>query len=314
MNNSKILVIGANGQLGTVLTPILQLKFGYENVIASDINFKNNFDGIFEILDATNYDSLLLIVKKYGIKQIYHLAAILSANGEKEPLRTWEINMRTLLNVLEVSRIENIEKIFYPSSIAVYGDSAHNSDCSQTTFLDPITVYGISKAAGENWTNYYFTKYGLDVRSLRFPGIIGYQSKPGGGTTDYAVEIFHKAIEEGKYNCFLKKDTRLPMIFMDDAVNATIMLMDAKKSSIKTRSSYNLAGMSFTPEEIANEIKKHIPDFSITYEPDFRQKIAESWPEVINDKEARADWGWQPKYNLKELTNIIISKLKPVLA
>ncbi|AFK04477.1 NAD-dependent epimerase/dehydratase [Emticicia oligotrophica DSM 17448] len=313
MNTTKILIVGANGQLGSVLTQALQNKYGFENVIASDLRPKLGFDGYFEELDATNFQALQSIVKKYQITQIYHLAAILSANGEKDPLRTWEINMRSLLNVLEVGRIEQIDRIFYPSTIAVFGNLAPKEVCPQFTFLDPSTVYGISKSSGENWANYYFNRYGLDVRSLRYPGVIGYQSLPGGGTTDYAIDIFHKAVADEPYTCFLAKDTRLPMIFMDDAIKATLQLMEAPKEAIKTRTSYNLAGLSFTPEEIATEIKKVIPNFVINYEPDFRQNIAASWPQIIDDKEAQADWNWQSSYTLKDIVEIMIHELKQQL-
>lgn len=313
MNTTKILIVGANGQLGSVLTQALQTKYGNEQVIASDLYQKPDFNGNFELLDGTNFNQLHEIVVRHSITQIYHLAAILSANGEKDPLRTWDINMKALLNVLEVGRIEKIDKIFCPSSIAVFGNSAPKGTCPQETFLDPSTVYGISKAAGENWVNYYFNRYGLDVRSLRYPGVIGYQSLPGGGTTDYAIDIFHKAVCDEPYTCFLAKNTRLPMIFMDDAIKATLQLMEAPKENIKTRTSYNLAGLSFTPEEIAAEIKKIIPNFEISYEPDFRQQIAESWPQVIDDKEAQTEWGWKSNYSLKDITETMILKLQEQL-
>jgi threonine 3-dehydrogenase len=313
MNNTKILIVGANGQLGSVLTKVLQVKYGIDNIVASDLNKKADFESKFEIIDATDRDNLHANVIKHEITQIYHLAAILSANGEKNPIKTWDLNMKSFLNVLEIGRLEKLDKIFYPSSIAVFGSSAPSNSCPQNTFLDPNTVYGISKAAGENWANYYFHRYGLDVRSLRYPGIIGYQSLPGGGTTDYAIDIFYKAVLNEHFTCFLNKNTRLPMIFMDDAIEATIQLMEAPKESVKTRTSYNLAGLSFTPEEIANEIKKIIPSFSISYQPDFRQEIAESWPQRIDDKEASLDWHWKAKTNLKQITEIMISKLKEKL-
>lgn len=313
MNNTKILVVGANGQLGSVLTKALQLKYGIENVIASDLNKKSDFEGKFEILDATDLENLHANVIKHEITQIYHLAAILSAKGETNPINTWDINMKSLLNVLEVGHLENLDKIFYPSSIAVFGKSAPLDNCPQNAFLDPATVYGISKAAGENWANYYFQRYGLDVRSIRYPGVVGYQSLPGGGTTDYAIDIFHKAVLDEPFTCFLKKDTRLPMIFMEDAIQATLQLMDAPKENIKTRTSYNLSGLSFTPEELASEIQKLIPNFSISYQPDFRQEIAESWPQRIDDKEARKDWAWKPSFSLKEITEAMIIKLKDKL-
>ncbi len=313
MNNTKILVVGANGQLGSVLTIALQSKHGIENVIASDLNKKPDFEGKFEIIDATDLENLHANVIKHEITQIYHLAAILSARGESDPIRTWDINMKSFLNVLEVGRLENLDKIFFPSSIAVFGKLAPVDYCPQNAFLDPTTVYGISKAAGENWANYYFQRYRLDVRSIRYPGVIGYQSLPGGGTTDYAIDIFHKAILGEHYNCFLEKDTRLPMIFMEDAIKATLQLMDAPKENIKTRTSYNLSGLSFTPEELASEIQKIIPNFSISYMPDFRQEIAKSWPQRIDDKEAREDWAWIPNFTLSEITQTMILKLKDKL-
>jgi threonine 3-dehydrogenase len=313
MKTKKILVIGAHGQLGTVLTKVLQSKNGIDNVIATDIREQAIFEGRFQILDATEYDQLHYFVIKHEVTEIYHLAAILSANGEKNPLGTWDINMKALLNVLEVARIEQVSKVFYPSSIAVFGDSAPKDACPQNAVLDPSTVYGISKAAGENWVNYYFKKYDLDVRSIRYPGIIGYQSLPGGGTTDYAVDIFHKAVSGENFSCFLKKDTRLPMIFMDDAIRATLELMDAPKENIKTRTSYNLAGISFTPEELAAEIRKVIPTFKIDYAPDFRQEIAESWPKIILDSRAKYDWNWKPAYSLKKMTETMILELRKTL-
>lgn len=310
MQEPHILVVGASGQLGIVLTQALQKRYGEKNVIATDIREPSDFTGHFEKLDARNYEQLDEIVVDYGITQIYHLAAILSANGEKNPIGSWDLNMQILLNVLEVSRLRNVEKVFYPSSIAVFGEDVNRLDCQQDSVLKPTTVYGISKAAGENWANYYFTKYGLDVRSLRYPGVIGYQSMPGGGTTDYAVDIFYKAVSEEPFECFLSENTKLPMIYMEDAINATIQLMEAPAENISVRTSYNLAGMTFSPAEIATEIKKHYPAFEITYEPDFRQDIAASWPEVINDKAAHNDWNWQPDYDLVSLTTDMISNIK----
>ncbi|AWV99963.1 NAD-dependent epimerase/dehydratase family protein [Arcticibacterium luteifluviistationis] len=313
MKTTKILIVGANGQLGTVMTEALQQRFGLANVISSDLVNKEQHQGAFETLDATNYDQLQQITVNHGITQIYHLAAILSASGENNPLYTWEVNMKALLNVLEVARKYNMDRVFYPSSIAVFGPAVNKEFTSQDSYLNPTTVYGISKAAGENWCQYYFKRYGLDVRSLRYPGVVGYQSMPGGGTTDYAVDIFHKAIASETYHCFLKPDTRLPMIFMEDAIEATLQLMSTPKSNIKIRTSYNLSGLSFSPLELSREIKKHIPDFKIVYEPDFRQNIAESWPRKINDKDARMDWGWMPSYSLESLTETMLSKLSQKL-
>ncbi|MDD7915313.1 NAD-dependent epimerase/dehydratase family protein [Polaribacter ponticola] len=306
----KILVTGSSGQLGTVLTKELQKKYGINNVIASDLIIKPTFKGISEILDVTNIDALEKVVLQYKITQIYHLAAILSAKGEINPLRTWDINMKTLFNVLEVSRLHNIKKIFHPSSIAVFGDEIEKINTPQAPNLTPLTVYGMSKTAGENWVNYYHKKYGMDIRSIRYPGVIGYQSLPGGGTTDYAVEIYHKAVKEENFDCFLEASTMLPMIFMDDVISATIQLMEAPSENIKIRTSYNLAGMSFTPEQVYESIKKIYPDFKINYQPDFRQDIANSWPDSIDDSAAKRHWGWKPRYDLDEMTNVMIEKLK----
>ncbi len=305
-----VLVIGANGQLGSVLTASLQHKFGKDNVIASDLKYRENFKGIFEIIDATDRDRIQEVVVKYKITQIYHLAAILSAKGEETPLKTWDLNMRTLFNVLEVSRINNINKVFFPSSIAVFGEGAPLDQTSNTAYLNPATVYGISKAAGENWAQYYFLKYGLDVRSIRYPGVIGYQSMPGGGTTDYAVDIYHKAVLEEEFSCFLKENTTLPMIFMEDAIRATLELMDAPKENITIRTSYNIAGISFSPAEMVTEIRKLYPDFKVKYEPDFRQEIASRWPKSIDDSVAEEDWGWQAEFDLEAITSTMIQKLK----
>tara|TARA_R110000868_G_scaffold156599_1_gene383538 strand:- start:15711 stop:16667 length:957 start_codon:yes stop_codon:yes gene_type:complete len=306
----KILVTGASGQLGSVLTMELQGKFGLENIIASDLKQNETFIGCFEALDVTNFEAVNTIVSKYNITQIYHLVAILSANGEKYPLDTWDLNMKTFFNVLEASRINKVKKIFFPSSIAVYGDNAPEDNTSQDFVLSPSTVYGISKVAGENWANYYFEKYGLDIRSLRYPGIIGHQSLPGGGTTDYAVDIFHKAVNNEKYECFLSASTTLPMIYMDDAIRATIELMEAPLEKISVKTSYNISGMSFTPEELHKSIQKIYPEFEIIYKPDFRQNIADSWPNIIDDSHARNDWNWKPKYDLSSMTLDMIKNLE----
>ena len=310
MISETILIIGANGQLGSVLTKELQKIHGKKNVIASDIFLDTDFDGIFEVIDATDLNAIKAIINKYSIKEIYHLAAILSAKGEEKPLSTWDLNIKMMLNVFEASRLNNVKKVFFPSSIAVFGDQAPLLNTPQSSFLNPATVYGISKAAGENWAQYYFTKYGLDIRSIRYPGIIGYQSMPGGGTTDYAVDIYHSAVKNEKFSCFLNSDTKLPMMFMNDAIRSTIELMQSPIENIKIRTSYNLAGMSFSPSEIYNEIKKSYPNFKIEYNSDFRQKIADKWPKSIDDKEARNDWGWKPEYNLSSMTLIMLEKLK----
>ena len=307
---NKILITGASGQLGTVLVKKLQEKHGVDQVIATDLHFNENFNGLYKKLDATDFNALQEIVQKYKVTQIYHLAAILSANGEKSPLSTWDINMKTFFNVLEVSRLNDVDKVFFPSSIAVFGNNIERFNTPQSVNLTPSTVYGISKVAGENWSKYYFERYGLDVRSLRYPGIIGYQSLPGGGTTDYAVEIFHKAINEESFECFLNSSTMLPMIYMDDAIRATIELMEVPSEKITVRTSYNLAGMSFTPQQLAKSIQKIYPEFQITYQPDFRQKIADSWPMSIDDSEAKNDLNWKPQYNLEAMVDDMIRNLK----
>ena len=310
MINDTVLIIGANGQLGSVLCKELQKIYGKDNVIASDIYSNSTFDGVFEIIDATDLKAIENIANKYAVNQIYHLAAILSAKGEKNPLRTWDLNISMMLNVFEVARNNNVKKVFFPSSIAVFGDKAPPKNTSQSIFLNPATIYGMTKVAGENWAQYYFNKYGLDIRSIRYPGIIGYQSMPGGGTTDYAVEIYHSAVKQEKYSCFLNPETKLPMIFMDDAIRSTIELMQAPKKSIKTRTSYNLGSMSFSPREIALEIQKLYPNFKVEYNADFRQEIADKWPNSINDDEARKDWNWKPKYDLKSMTVLMLEKLE----
>ena len=307
---TKILVIGANGQLGSVLITNLQQIYGEENVVGSDLKGSESYHGIFEIIDATNIDKIKEVVTKYEITEIYHLAAILSAKGEEIPLVTWDINMKTLFNVLEISRKHKIEKVFFPSSIAVFGEGAPLHNTPDDAYLNPATVYGISKAAGENWAQYYFLRYGLDVRSIRYPGVIGYQSLPGGGTTDYAVDIYHKAVLQEEFSCFLEKDTTLPMIFMDDVIRATVALMQAPKDKITVRTSYNIAGISFSPKEITAEIRTLYPDFKIQYKPDFRQEIASRWPKSIDDAAAARDWGWKPTFDLKKITQIMIEKLE----
>jgi len=310
MSKPTILVTGAGGQIGTVLTNSLRKKYGRDQVIATDIRPNTHPDGIFEQLDIMDKDRLKQVILDYKITQIYHLVAILSAKGEKNPLRTWQINMDSLFNVLEAAKTHQIQRIFFPSSIAAFGPNAPAFNTPQLSYLDPTTVYGISKVAAENWCNYYFLKYGLDIRSLRYPGIISYQSAAGGGTTDYAVDIFRAALDKGFFSCFLKSDTKLPMIYMEDAVRATLDLMECPSEQINIRTSYNLAGLSFTPAEIAAEIQKHVPDFNIQYNPDFRQAIADSWPASIDDSAARHDWGWKPKFDLAKMTSEMIRQLK----
>lgn len=312
---SRILVIGASGQLGSELTLSLRSLHGEDKVVAADLKAPVGAlsTGPFEYLNVLEKDALEAIIDKYAVKEIYHLAAILSATGEKEPQMAWDLNINSLLNVLELARHKKLEKIYWPSSIAVFGPHTPRQNTPQHTIMDPNTVYGISKLAGERWCEYYFEKFGVDVRSLRYPGLIGYTSKPGGGTTDYAVDIFYKALEEGAYESFLAEDTYLPMMYMDDAIKATIELMAAEPPRIKVRSSYNIAAISFSPKEIAAEIKKHIPDFEITYSPDYRQSIAASWPDTINDSEARKQWGWQHQYELPKMTETILNGLKKLL-
>ena len=307
-----ILVIGASGQIGTELVQALRKKYGNEKVIAADLKSKSSSqqNGPFLPLDVLDKGTLAVQVVKYNVGTIYLLAAMLSASGEQHPHKAWDLNMQSLLNVLEVARECRIEKVFWPSSIAVFGPDAPKENCPQNTPLCPTTVYGISKSAGEGWCRYYFSRYGIDVRSLRYPGLISHQSIPGGGTTDYAVDIFHSALKQRFYLCYLRADTMLPMMFMEDAVRATIELMDAPAENIKIRTSYNLSAISFTPKEIADEIKKYIPAFEMSYHPDFRQAIADSWPGSIDDSDASFDWGWEPHFNLKKTVGIMLESLK----
>lgn len=316
MKKQKILVIGAGGQLGTELVQGLWKVYGEENVIATDIKDPQGIlaRARFEILDVLKQKHLFDFIQKNGITQIYHLAAVLSATGEKNPKFAWHLNMDGLIHVLDAAVEFKIEKVYWPSSIAVFGPTTPRHNTPQDTVMSPTTIYGITKLAGERWCEWYHRNKGVDVRSLRYPGLIGYKSKPGGGTTDYAVDIFFKAILEKKYECFLKNDTYLPMMYMDDAVKATIDLMEAPAEKIKVRSSYNISAMSFSPAEIAAEIKKHIPEFKITYKPDFRQQIAESWPASIDDSAARNDWGWKPQFDLSKMTREILSHLPELLA
>ncbi|MBL7859419.1 MAG: NAD-dependent epimerase/dehydratase family protein [Cyclobacteriaceae bacterium] len=315
MKKQRILVIGAGGQLGSELTQGLWNLYGKENVMATDVKDAEGVlaTGNFEILDVLQQDQLFNLVRKNQITQVYHLAAILSATGEKNPKFAWHLNMDGLINVLDAAVEYKIEKVYWPSSIAAFGPTTPKIKTPQHTVMDPTTIYGISKQAGERWCEWYFKNHGVDVRSLRYPGLIGYKTKPGGGTTDYAVDIFFKALSDKKFECFLKPDTYLPMMYMDDAVKATLDLMEAPAEKIKIRSSYNVAGMSFCPAEIAAEIKKHIPEFEITYHPDFRQAIADSWPKSINDSEARIDWGWEPQFDLTRMTKEILENLPQLL-
>ncbi len=308
----RILVIGASGQIGVELTLALRKIYGNANVVASDLREENELlkgTGPYVSMDVMNKEMLHVQVIRQNITQIYLLAAILSATGEKNPHLAWSLNMQSLLNVLDIAKEENLHKVYWPSSIAVFGPTSPKQNCPQQTIIEPTTVYGISKYAGEFWCNYFYHRYGVDVRSLRYPGLISYKSEPGGGTTDYAVDIFYKAKQEKKYECFLKEDTYLPMMYMPDAIRATIELMEAPANKISVRTSYNLSGMSFSPKEIAAEIKKHIPGFSISYKPDYRQPIADSWPQSIDDAVARKDWGWKEEFNLQQMTKDMLENL-----
>lgn len=312
----KILVIGAAGQIGSELVMALRKTYGDSNVYATDIkdapaDIKKS--GPFQLLDVMDDKRLIHFVIRYKITQIYHLAAVLSGNAERLPLQAWDINMRSLLNILDLAREVGVRKIFWPSSIAVFGKTTPKENTPQLTIMEPNTVYGISKLAGERWCEYYVNRYGLDIRSIRYPGLISYKTEAGGGTTDYAVEIFYDAIESGKYECFLKPDTALPMMFMPDAIRATIELMEAPANGLSVHSSYNLSGISFDPAMIAAEIKKSIPKFQISYKPDFRQAIADSWPKSIDDSVAREDWGWKHEYDLAKMTKIMLKEVKKKL-
>lgn len=307
----KVLIIGAGGQIGIELLEQLNLIYGSSNVVAADLNnnpaFSNN---AFEKLDVLDKQALFDVVKKHGIKQIYLLAALLSATAEKNPMLGWQLNMEGLFNVLNLAKEKIISKVYWPSSIAVFGPNTPKQNTPQFTIMEPSTVYGISKQAGERWCEYYFKKYGVDVRSLRYPGLIGWKSAPGGGTTDYAVHIFHEALKQKSYQCFLSENTILPMMYMPDAIRATIEIMHAPADEVKIRSSYNLAGFSFSPKEIAAEIRTHIPDFQISYLPDFRQQIADSWPQSIDDSRAKSDWNWNKKFGLQEMVADMLLNLK----
>lgn len=311
MNSDTILVTGAGGQIGTEL--VLALRKIYSNVIASDLKEPSQElkeTGEFVRLDVLYKNGLADTVKRFGVNQIYHLAAILSATGEKNPELAWRINMKGLRNILDVSVEAGIKKVFFPSTIAVFGPTTPRVNTPQYTVMEPNTIYGISKQAGERWCDWYFQKRGLDVRSIRYPGLISYKTKAGGGTTDYAVDIFFEAVENGSYKCFLKEDTTLPMMYMPDAIRGTIELMEAPAEKITVRSGYNFAGLSFNPKELAAEIKKHIPQFTISYEPDFRQPIADSWPQSIDDSVAAKDWGWKAEYDLAKMTSDMIANIQ----
>lgn len=310
----KILIVGASGQIGTELVLELRRRFGEENVIASDVKDEPSDllrNGIYEKLDILDNEAYLSLLEKYKVTEVYLLAALLSATAEKHPDFAWKLNMEGLFNVLNSAKEGKIQKVFWPSSIAVFGPNTPRENTPQYCVMDPSTVYGLSKLAGERWCEYYFKKHGVDVRSIRYPGLISYGSLPGGGTTDYAVDIFYHAKAGKDYTCFLKKDTELPMMFMSDAIKATIDLMEVPKEKVIIRSSYNIAGMSFTPEKIYAQIIKSVPNFKISYSPDFRQEIADSWPKSIDDSEARNHWGWSPEHDLKSLTNNMLEGVDP---
>jgi nucleoside-diphosphate-sugar epimerase len=310
---TKILIIGACGQIGTELTQKLRQIYGVENVVASDIrklNIDVVNDGIFEVVNALDYNQIEHLIEKYQITDVYLMAALLSATAEKNPAFAWDLNMNSLFHVLNLAKAGKIKKIYWPSSIAVFGPTTPRNNTPQYTIMEPSTVYGISKQTGERWCEYYHKQYGVDVRSLRYPGLISWSTPPGGGTTDYAVDIYHKAITDGKFTSFLSENSGLPMMYMDDAIKATIAIMQAPAEDIKIRSSYNLSAMSFTPAEIAEEVKKHYPDFTIDYAPDFRQQIADSWPASIDDSRAREDWGWQNDFDLDSMTTEMFKQLK----
>jgi nucleoside-diphosphate-sugar epimerase len=310
-STGHILVIGSSGQIGTELVNRLREIHGESKVIAADLNIPaEKGNGPFEQLNVLDNSRLSELFSTYQVSEVYLLAAMLSATGEKNPLKAWDLNMNGLLNLLEAAREGKFQKLYWPSSIAVFGPTTPKVNTPQLTIAEPSTVYGISKLAGERWCEYYHNKYGIDVRSLRYPGLIGWKSAPGGGTTDYAVHIFHEALEKGHYTSFLDKGTTLPMMYMSDGIDATIQIMQAPSDKISIRSSYNLAGMSFAPEDIADEIRKHISDFKMDYAPDFRQQIAESWPSIIDDTAAREDWGWMPKFDLPAMTNDMLINLK----
>jgi nucleoside-diphosphate-sugar epimerase len=318
MVQKKVLITGACGQVGSELTQELRKQLGGEQVIASDIRelndpaFKNS--GPFIELDVLDLEKLIHIVKSENVTHIYHMAALLSAAAEKNPDKAWDLNMRGLLNVLNTARDYKLAQVYYPSSIAVFGPNTPKQNTPQDTIMDPNTVYGISKLAGEGWCRYYHENYNLDVRGIRYPGLISYKTEPGGGTTDYAIEIFYEALQNNKFECFLKEDTELPMMYMTDAIKATIMLMNAPAEKLSTRAGYNVTSFSFSPALIAAEIKKHLPGFTMNCKPDYRQQIADSWPQSIDDSLAQADWNWKPDYNLEEMVADMLANIKKKLS
>ena len=315
MADTNVLILGGCGQVGTELATGLKEIYGTSNVVVSDIKSEQeaNIDGPYEKIDVMDKDAIFSVIKKNKIGQVYHLAALLSATAEKNPMYGWQLNMESLLHVLNIAKENHISKVYWPSSIAVFGPGTPKRDTPQDTIMDPSTVYGISKLAGERWCDYYFQKYNVDVRSIRYPGLISYKAEPGGGTTDYAIHIFYDALKKNSYECFLSEDTMLPMLYMHDAVKATIGLMEAPAEKVKIRSSYNLAGFSFTPAGLAKEIEKQLPGFTISYKPDFRQAIAESWPGSIDDSRARKDWQWSPDYSLEQMVKDMLLNIKKKL-
>ncbi len=310
-SNTKVLVIGAGGQIGVELCESLNEIYGISNIVASDVKpIPQLTQNSFEALDVLNKQKLLEVVKKYQINEVYLLAALLSATAEKNPDFAWKLNMEGLFNILDLAKEKHIQKVYWPSSIAAFGPTTPKQNTPQFTIMEPNTVYGISKQSGERWCEWYYLKHNVDVRSIRYPGLIGWKSQPGGGTTDYAVHIFYEALKQKKYTCFLKEDTALPMMHMEDAVRATIQLMRTENNKLSTYRGYNLAGISFTPKQLAQEIQKHIPEFKIDYAPDFRQAIADSWPQSINDEYAQKEWGWQCHYDLPMLVKNMLENIK----
>jgi len=311
------MVLGAAGQIGSDLVSSLRAKYGNENVVATDLSSTCPDalqGGPYEQLDAMNAEAMLSVIKKYRIDHVYHLVAMLSATAEKHPMKGWDLNMQSLFNLLEIAREGHITRIFWPSSIAVFGPNSPKSNTPQRTVLEPTTVYGISKVAGESWCEYYHQKFGVDVRCLRYPGLISYKSAPGGGTTDYAIHIFHEALKHGHYTSFIQADRQLPMMYMPDAIRATMSIMEAPADQIKIRTGYNLAAISFSPAEIAQEIARQIPGFTIDYDPDFRNNIAANWPGSIDDSESRLHWGWKHNFDLSKMVADMLSNLKVMVA